>query len=193
MDSIRPINSSFAFASIGNKPIDLPGPGLYCFQLHGQVCHQTGTLHPFDGKRKFAQLYILDPSEASSAHLEWNKRVPESLPNEMEELFQDINPFASAYKMMHEVEKKLASNALASNEPAISIPMAIVCDRNLDQRRLQVHLPDEQYVCFNPEYLEGAVQRAENKHTNLTAWFELNKHNDEAKKYYYRDIPEHFV
>ena len=60
--------------------------------------------------------------------------------------------------------------------------------------RLDLHLPDEQIVYYKPgEDLTVKLPKAEKKNTTLTAWFELNKKNPEARKYFYYEIPEHFT
>jgi len=65
-DNIRSFNSSLAFASMGATLAPPPGYGPYCFIIQGQIYHRTCALHPQnDDKRIYAQLYILDPSEAS--------------------------------------------------------------------------------------------------------------------------------
>src|SRR5277367_6447219 len=66
MENVRSYNSSMSFASLGAQ-IEAPhGYGPYCFRIHGQIYHRAGTLHPHSGEeRKYAQLYILDPEEAT--------------------------------------------------------------------------------------------------------------------------------
>jgi len=49
-----------------------------------------------------------------------------------------------------------------------------------------------QSVHFTPGSEEEALIRHGLKNTTLSAWFALNRNNEEAKKYYY-EIPEHFV
>jgi ATP-dependent DNA helicase PIF1 len=59
--------------------------------------------------------------------------------------------------------------------------------------RLQIHLPDGQNVYFHPNAVRKAIQKAEEKRTTLTAWFELNQAQPQARQYLYSEIPEHFV
>ncbi|RCN43056.1 hypothetical protein ANCCAN_10937 [Ancylostoma caninum] len=73
--------------------------------------------------------------------------------------------------------------------------------------RLTVHLPDEQPVVFEAGQEEQALQRAADKHTALTAWFELNKRSGDvaegrairentfidSRRFLYTEIPEHFT
>jgi len=68
MENIYSINSSFA--SMGANIASPSGYGPYCFRIHRQVYHLTGTLHSLDGVfQKFAQLYILDMVEVTSKRL----------------------------------------------------------------------------------------------------------------------------
>ena len=66
--------------------------------------------------------------------------------------------------------------------------------------RLTVHLPDEQPMVFDPNDLENDIDTFEEtlhsnaqKHTRLTAWFELNKVDKEAHQYRYVDLAEFYT
>jgi hypothetical protein len=59
--------------------------------------------------------------------------------------------------------------------------------------RLQVHLPNDQSVVFQPEDVRGAVQLADSRLTTLTAWFHLNETDSSANQYLYTEIPEHYT
>ncbi|GBO29958.1 hypothetical protein AVEN_99254-1 [Araneus ventricosus] len=59
--------------------------------------------------------------------------------------------------------------------------------------RLPVHLPDMQPVYFYHDEERQALERAAQRNTMLTAWFELNRTDPDANRYFYSDIPKHFV
>jgi hypothetical protein len=59
--------------------------------------------------------------------------------------------------------------------------------------RLAVHLPNLQPVYFSEGNEQNALQRAATKDTTLTAWFQLNRQDPDARQYLYHDIPQHFV
>ncbi|CAF1361102.1 unnamed protein product [Rotaria sordida] len=59
--------------------------------------------------------------------------------------------------------------------------------------RLAVHLPYQQPVYFAEGNERQALERAASKDTTLTAWFQLNSKNPDARQYLYHDIPHHFV
>jgi hypothetical protein len=60
--------------------------------------------------------------------------------------------------------------------------------------RLNLHLPDQEIVYYKPgENVKNKLGKAERKFTTLTAWFELNKVDPEAKKLFYHEIPEHYT
>lgn len=59
--------------------------------------------------------------------------------------------------------------------------------------RLPVHLPNMQAVYFYDEEERQASERAAQRNTMLTAWFELNRTDPDARRYLYADIPKHFV
>ena len=60
-------------------------------------------------------------------------------------------------------------------------------------KRLAVHLPNLQRVYFVEGQEDQAVNRALQKDTHLTAWFNLNQQDENARQYLYSDIPYHYV
>jgi DNA replication protein DnaC len=59
---------------------------------------------------------------------------------------------------------------------------------------LQVHLPGQHFVVFNPnEPPETVYARAEEEKTMLTEFFEINKTDPCAREYTYQELPLHFV
>ncbi|RCN27829.1 hypothetical protein ANCCAN_26434 [Ancylostoma caninum] len=61
--------------------------------------------------------------------------------------------------------------------------------------KLDVHLPNEQIVCYRPnnDNIRERLNDAELRNTTLTAWFELNQRDSQARAFYYYEIPEHFT
>ena len=59
--------------------------------------------------------------------------------------------------------------------------------------RLALHLEDRELVYFDENGIEQAVDRHANRDTMLTAWFELNKHDINARQFLYSEIPYHYV
>jgi hypothetical protein len=64
--------------------------------------------------------------------------------------------------------------------------------------RLQIHLPGQHMVVFNPdEDPEAVLERATQEKTTLTAFFDANKDpgplGEEARKLTYQEFPQHFV
>ena len=59
--------------------------------------------------------------------------------------------------------------------------------------RLAIHLPFNQPVYFKPGDEENAIRRASESDTTLTAWFKLNSSDNNASKYYYKEIPNYYT
>lgn len=58
--------------------------------------------------------------------------------------------------------------------------------------RLPVHLPGHQYIQFQEGQEEKAINS--NQHiTKLTAYFDLNKNDENARQYKYTEIPQHYT
>ena len=69
--NIRQYNNAFTFTSLGvpkRRVVTHTGGGPYSFQIHGELCHWSGSLTPSEGEDPvFAQLYIYDPATAHQA------------------------------------------------------------------------------------------------------------------------------
>ncbi|GBM85357.1 hypothetical protein AVEN_91062-1, partial [Araneus ventricosus] len=59
--------------------------------------------------------------------------------------------------------------------------------------RLAVHFPDQQAIVYQYGQEEEAVARVATKQTTLTAWFELNKNDQDSHNYLYTDIPHYYT
>ncbi|XP_018359962.1 PREDICTED: uncharacterized protein LOC108759143 [Trachymyrmex cornetzi] len=59
--------------------------------------------------------------------------------------------------------------------------------------RLQVHLPNEHSVIIDENVNNDAIRSAVERVTMLLDYFELNARDNEAKQYFYSDIPSHYV
>ncbi|GFV82386.1 ATP-dependent DNA helicase [Trichonephila clavipes] len=59
--------------------------------------------------------------------------------------------------------------------------------------RLQVHLPNMQPVYFFDDEEHQAFERAAQRNSMLTAWFDLNGTDNDANRYLYAYNPKHFV
>ncbi|KAL6726199.1 hypothetical protein Aduo_008195 [Ancylostoma duodenale] len=65
-------------------------------------------------------------------------------------------------------------------------------DRSHSVVRLPVHLPGQQEIFFQEGHGADAVNAAAERNTQLTGWFRLNQVNQDARRFLYREIPEHF-
>ncbi|GBM54780.1 hypothetical protein AVEN_202284-1 [Araneus ventricosus] len=82
----------------------------------------------------------------------------------------------------------------------VSVPEAMwrLNEFNLSEKfytvvRLAVHLPDQQAIVYQDGQEEEAVARAATRQTTLTAWFELNKNDQDSHNYLYTDIPHYYT
>ena len=117
LKNIRRINTAFAFASHPSKlEAPPPGRGPPVFRVHGQMYHYYASLHPNgDAAPCFNQLYIYQPSEANRRRL-LNTVTGGCSPEVMEIIANFIhnhNPYARAYRTMHEVEIRAEQTASA--------------------------------------------------------------------------------
>jgi hypothetical protein len=162
MDNIRAFNSAFGFASMGANIASPPGHGPYCFRIHGQIYHRTGTLHPINEEtRIYSQVYILDAEEATNCRLSRNENsaCDPDLMKDIGELFSQISPFAKAFKMLHEVEMEAIEQSLGENLCSQQIVMAIKQNRNSDPRRYNNPRVNEVAIIFQNADGEPPLER----------------------------------
>ncbi|UYV65485.1 hypothetical protein LAZ67_3004487 [Cordylochernes scorpioides] len=118
---IRSYNSSLAFASMGAQD-------LFVTESMDRFIILTGPLHPHDNRvPSYAQLYILD-SEAAN-----NIRIAASGPlachthilTLLDSVLRRVNPYTSAYRKMHQVEKDKEHRACIENQKMCQVQMLI--------------------------------------------------------------------
>ena len=107
--------NALAFASFGAKFKSISGKGPQVLKIGGQLYHNTYALHPNEDEIvKFGQLYVIENDEANNIRYEQNTQFSKDLLNKLDNILRAENPYAKAYKMMHEVEideiKKAESN-----------------------------------------------------------------------------------
>jgi hypothetical protein len=124
-------------------------PGPYCFRIHGQVYHQTSTLHPGEGTDpKFGQLYILEGQQALDARLQNTNNQNCSTENMqlIQTVLDAVNPYAAAYKHMYLQEQEAQQEAARQGKPAPVVCMLI--KQGPDQRRYNEPRHDEVAAVF---------------------------------------------
>lgn len=97
-----------------------------------------------------------------------------------------------------EISHYLQGRYLAASEATWRIFHFPIHDQTPSVYRLQVHLPGEHMVHFDPtEDPQILSERAANERTTLTEFFTANRNEgalgEEARKYTYQEFPEHFT
>ncbi|XP_065316121.1 uncharacterized protein LOC135924917 [Gordionus sp. m RMFG-2023] len=104
----------------------------------------------------------------------------------------DIN-VASNINIHDEIKSHLNARYVSACESMWRLLENNMHDRSHAVIRLGIHLPLQQPVYFTAGHERDALLRSENNHTTLTAWFELNKTDLNARQYLYGEIPYHYV
>ncbi len=148
-ENIRQYNSAFSFVSMGAKIAPPPGYGPYCFRIHGQVYHRSGTLHPRPGEQpQYAQVYIMEAKKAVECRM--NRKENVKCRNDIMELLDGVmkkySPFVKAYKHMHQVEEEENTKATEENRSPSTVQMVI--KRGKDRRRYNEPTHDEVAAVF---------------------------------------------
>jgi hypothetical protein len=109
-------------------------------------------------------------------------------------------PDLASFEINHRDEIKKYTNGryISAAEAAHRIFHFDIHDQTPSVTRLQVHLPGQHMVVFDPDEDAAAIiARASHERTTLTAYFEANADDGalgmEARKYTYQEFPQHFV
>lgn len=97
-----------------------------------------------------------------------------------------------------EIKRWINGRYISASEAAWRIFHFETHDRLPNIVRLQIHLPGQHMVVFDPnEPVEVVLARAAQERTSLTAFFEANCDNgplgEEARKHTYQEFPQYFV
>ena len=97
-----------------------------------------------------------------------------------------------------EIKRYTEGRYIASCEAGHRIYQFDVHDQIPNVVRLQIHLPGQHMIAFDPEEdISSILSRASHERTTLTAYFEANTDSTElgteARKYTYQEFPQHFV
>ena len=121
--------------------------GPYCFRIHGQIYHRSGTLHPPDGKQPtYGQVYILEGEQALQTWMSRNVDTAPDIMLQIQTVLEEINPFAAAYRHMYVVEREENARAVLQGHTPSNITM--VFREGRDERRYNVPLHDEVAAVF---------------------------------------------
>ena len=136
-DHIRQYNAALAFTSLGVKVDNTvnTGGGPPTFRIHGELCHQLGSLLPRNGEQPvYAQLYIYDPRLALDHRMHRNPGLDPNVMRRLQHLILTHHRWAATFQQ--------ASNVFQQTHcQDISIQLAV--NRNRDQRRFNLPTSDE--------------------------------------------------
>ncbi|GBM29649.1 hypothetical protein AVEN_125296-1 [Araneus ventricosus] len=218
---IREYNSDLAFASMGAQIKPPPGTGPYCYRIHGQIYHVVSPLYSNNNKPGYVPTYqrkctesvrvgrhILDDrwvvpynpwlSKKFNTHI----NVECASIKSVKYLYEYVYKGHDAVSIRFENENTLDHDEILSflYGRYVSAPEAMwrLNEFNLSEKshtvvRLAIHLPDQQAIVYQDGQEEEAVARAATRQTTLTAWFELNKNDQDSHNYLYTDIPHYYT
>lgn len=146
---IRNYNNALAFASFGAKLDVVSGQGPKVFRICGQIYHNAYALHPSENEdRKYGQLYIIDTEVASQIRESNHLKCSTIILKEIDIILREINPYAAAYKMMHEVEEEERNRALNNKESPQEVTMFITRKNHVNDKTYELPSCNEITVVF---------------------------------------------
>ena len=122
-----------------------PGRGPPCFRICGQIFHRVATLHPDQGVAPaFNHFYIFESQQALQQRLDRHENVGcrEDVMLQIQNVINDISPFALAYKHMLQVETEENEQAAQEGRPVSQVTMHM--HTGADRRRY--NLPNHEEV-----------------------------------------------
>lgn len=137
-DNIRQYNAALAFTSLGVKvdnSVNAGGGGPPTFRIHGELCHQLGSLLPRNGERPvYAQLYIYDPRAALDHRMHRNPGLDSNVMQRLQYIILTHHRWATTFKQ--------ASNVFQQTR-CQDVSIQLTVNRNRDQRRFNLPTSDE--------------------------------------------------
>src|SRR5258705_600854 len=112
-------NSTFSFAYLGAKIVDLRRRGPYVFKVHGHTYHRTSHLQPLNSQApQFAQLYVLDSTQATKILQDHaaNEHCRKPILDQIDRFFSQHNGVAVNYHMMREIESQKTQCAVRAGK-----------------------------------------------------------------------------
>lgn len=101
-DNIRQYNAALAFTSLGVKvdnTVNTGGGGPPTFRIHGELCHQLGSLFPRNGERPaYAQLYIYDPRTALDHRMHCNPSLDPNIMQCLQHIILSNHRWTATFK-----------------------------------------------------------------------------------------------
>lgn len=134
----RNYNNAFALASVVTKTTTFTGHGPQPFKVQGQIQHLLYCLEQTDGvEPSFAQLYILDPTEANNfrSNHKANEACRQDVVEIISECLHRVNPFIRNIKQMQEIEAEEGQRAKHENRSPRELILKMQTDKQKDQRR----------------------------------------------------------
>ena len=108
----------------------------------------------------------------------------------IKKVIEDDNDNENNEEIYDELSKYIDGRYLSPIEAAWRLQELPLCDRSHGIVRLAVHTENQQNIIFEENKEEIALS---NCSTTLTEWFELNKHDVEARNIKYSNIPQYYV
>jgi hypothetical protein len=135
--NIRQYNAALAFTSVVYTPDQRLGPhaGNVAFQIHGELYHLQGPLHPRDHERpRYAQLFLYDPQLATDSRYQQNSNLNRRLLDLLDQLLRENNPFYAVYLTAKE-RLDAAATSQEDTRIILSPQLRLIMEKGADRRR----------------------------------------------------------
>ena len=113
------------------------GRSPYVFRVHGQPYHLKTHMHPSEGGRQYAHLYVIDSSTANKQRLgnRSNQKLLRAVFEDLDIIIREHNVYANLYRTLREVEVEEETLAEQNNQDIPNVSMVLRRDRCNDRRR----------------------------------------------------------
>ncbi|GJY67418.1 ATP-dependent DNA helicase PIF1 [Tanacetum coccineum] len=171
-----------------DKRYGVSGSGVDTFCVQGGIYHKVDQLVPRDGEPRYLQLYFYDPESEFEHRLKWP-----NLDREIVTILSRVlepNPYAyfACYDpLSYPMFFPNGEAGWHKRIPREGVDIRELIDDDDDDgvEDEEVHLPNNQFVRFREDdVLTDILNRERNKRSMLTALFELNKTDPNARQYF---------
>ncbi|VDO69542.1 unnamed protein product [Heligmosomoides polygyrus] len=143
-NNILMFNTALGMASMGAQVVQPSAPEPYCFRIYDQTYYCIGPLPPEEGQlRQHGQIYILECSKAAQKRNSnvQNTGCDAGVMMTLSRLISEINPYAQAFKMTHEVEMLGELRSRKKRRPSTRLKMVFEESRERCLSRCRYDVP----------------------------------------------------
>ena len=136
------------------------GPGIQCFQIHGELYHLQGPLQTaLHGIPQFAQLFLYDPQYAANIRFASHPDLDVGILEQITLMLHECNPFISIYQTAKErLDDANFNRDDGITRVVLNPQLQPIVESGSDKRRCNLPTSNEVAMIIGDEYAESGFR-----------------------------------